>query len=230
MTLLDDVALGREDASDGKPLWDTGPVPGSAQDFARRLRVLLPSGWFPAPPQDLQTEQAPVLAAMLLGFGSVLAGFWALIGAVAGQTRLATMSGPFLDMAAADFFGTDDVLRQAGESDAAYRARIAASLVATRNTRAAVSAAVQGVTGMAPRVIEAMNAADCHAFGAANAAAAGGGYGYGAAGLRYGSLTGGQVFIEAGVASGAEASVQMVAAAVARVKAAGVTAWIRSDG
>lgn len=213
-------------ATDRKPLWDTGVVPGSAQDFAGRLRRLLPNGWFPPAPQDDEVETAPVLAGVLLGFGSVFAAIWTLLGQVVSQTRLATMDGTFLDMAAADYFG-GAVFRDDSETDASFRRRIAADLVAPRNTRASVLAAVTAVTGAAPRVIEPMNAADCHALGRIGVPGCGGGYGYGSAGLRYGSLHGGQFFIETALGKASAAS---VGAAVGRVKAAGVSAWLRVEG
>lgn len=227
MAVLTDVSALQEQATDRKPLWDTGVEPGSAADFARRVRSLLPSGWFPAAPVSDQDEQAPVLAAFLLGFGAVFAGAWTLLRQVAAQTRLASMSGAFLDMAAADYFGGTGLLRRKGEVDAAYRVRIRDSLVAARNTRAAVAAATTAVTGAVPRIIEPMSGQDCHAYGRSGLAAAGGGYGFGASDLRYGSLRGGQFFIE--TAQGDAAGVSAVAAAVARVKAAGVVAWIRVE-
>lgn len=214
-------------ATDGKALLDTGVIPGSIDDFANRLRSLLPIGWFPAPPQGLEEEQAPVLVAMLRGFASVLAGIWTLAQDCESQMRLSDMSGGFLDMAAEDYFGSGELPRQTQESDSAYHARIVSSLIATKNTRRAVRDALLGVTGVEPVLIEPQNASDCHAFGTGNAPALGGGYGYGCAGLRYGSLQGGQFFVETGMgsASGREAVLRVIE----QTKAIGVTGWVRME-
>ncbi|GAN55568.1 hypothetical protein [Tanticharoenia sakaeratensis] len=212
-------------ATDGKTLLDTGAPTGSAADIADRLRGLLPNGWFPAAPLGAEVEQAPVLAAVLSGFGSALAGFWQLIAEVAGQMRLSIMTGAFLDMAAADYFGASGLLRDVGEGDVTYRARIAGSLIAVRNTRTAVSAAISSLTGVKPVIIEPQNASDCHAYGGLASAGAGGGYGYGTAGLRYGHQGSAQFFVE--TATGAASGVSAIAAVVSQTKAAGVAGWIR---
>ncbi|AOX20590.1 hypothetical protein A0U90_10115 [Kozakia baliensis] len=227
MRLLKDSKRALLRATDGKPLCDTGIAPGSPQDFARRLRNLLPSGWFPAPPYDDEIEKAPVLAAILLGFGSVLSNFWLLLAQVQKQMRLATMSGAFLDMAAEDYFGAGGLSRQALESDDTYRKRIVSSILAPKNTRSAVVSAVRNITSIEPNIIEPMNAADCHAFGAVRMAACGGGYGWGSDNLRYGSSKGGHFFLE--TPRGKAPSALAICNAVNQVKAAGVTAWVKVE-
>lgn len=212
-------------ASDGSILFDTGPSPGSVDDFAGRLRRLLPAGWFPAEPQGLDEEAAPVLAALLKGFGAVLAGIWQLMLECSQQMRLATMSGAFLDMAADDYFGESGLVRQTSEPDILYRRRIRASLFAERNTRQAVTNAIMAVTGVQPVIIETMNAADCHALACMPSPAMGGGYGYGATGLRYGSLLGGQFFVETQLGKAADLAV--ICRAVDQTAAMGVTGWIK---
>lgn len=162
-------------ASDGSVLLDTGPAPGSIEDFAGRFRRLLPTGWFPPAPQGLEAESAPVLAAILRGFGAVLAGIWQLMQECSLQMRLATMSGAFLDMAAEDYFGDGGLVRQASEPDVVYRKRIRAALFAERNTRQAVTNALVAVTGVQPVIIETLNASDCHALACESVPAMGGG-------------------------------------------------------
>ncbi|WP_408872290.1 hypothetical protein [Gluconobacter roseus] len=212
-------------ASDGSILFDTGPAPGSAEDFAGRLRRLLPKGWFPPEPQGLEEEAAPVLAALLTGFGAVLAGIWQLMLECSQQMRLSTMSGAFLDMAADDYFGESGLVRQISETDGVYRKRIRTSLFAERNTRQAVTNAIVAATGVQPVIIETLNAADCHALACASSPAMGGGYGYGASGLRYGSLQGGQFFVETQL--GKAADLAAVCRAVDQTAAMGVTGWIK---
>ncbi|MBF0888959.1 MULTISPECIES: hypothetical protein [Gluconobacter] len=212
-------------ASDGSVLLDTGPAPGSIEDFAGRFRRLLPTGWFPPAPQGLEAESAPVLAAILRGFGAVLAGIWQLMQECSLQMRLATMSGAFLDMAAEDYFGDGGLVRQASEPDVVYRKRIRAALFAERNTRQAVTNALVAVTGVQPVIIETLNASDCHALACESVPAIGGGYGYGAQALRYGSLQGGQFFVETQL--GKAADLATVCRVVDQTAAMGVTGWIK---
>lgn len=214
-------------ASDGSVLFDTGPVPGSVDDFAGRLRRLLPKGWFPSAPQGIDQDAAPILAALLRGFGAVLAGIWQLMLECSQQMRLSTMSGAFLDMAADDYFGESGLVRQASESDAVYRKRISASLFAERNTRQAVTNAIIAATGVQPVIIETLNAADCHAFACASSPAMGGGYGYGTGALRYGNLQSGQFFVETQLGNAADLAA--VCRVVDQTAAMGVTGWIKVE-
>ncbi|AHI25486.1 hypothetical protein BGC31_05170 [Komagataeibacter xylinus] len=154
--------------------------------FALRIRKLLPTGWFPAPPATGEAEQAPVLNALLQGYGSVFAWIWAMLAGTADQTRLATMGGAFPDMFAADFFGTL-LTRNPGESDDAFRARIEEALFPSLGTRPDVVDVIADQVGSAGRVIEPRNAGDCKGLGSLASPATGGGYGYGVAALRYGS-------------------------------------------
>ncbi|MFT9298957.1 MAG: hypothetical protein ABF542_12715 [Gluconobacter sp.] len=212
-------------ATDGKILLDTGVIPGSIDDFASRLRSLLPGGWFPPVPQDLEDETAPVLVAVLRGFSAILAGLWTLLQECRQQTRLMTMNGPFLDMLAADYFGPDGLARRTSEQDRDYRARIVSSLVAQKSTREAVFNALLSVTGVAPTIFEPLNTADCHALASSAVPAGGGGYGYGCAGLRYGSRQGGQFFVETALGHAADAHV--IYQAIEKTAASGITGWVK---
>lgn len=225
-TLYDEEGLVLQ-ATDGKALLDTGPVPGSIEDFTARLRALLPTGWFPAPPQGLQEEEAPVLVALLTGFSTVLSGIWALMEKCRKQTRLSTMSDAFLDMLAADYFGVDGLPRRVSESDSDYRKRIVSSLVVPRNTRQAVRDALVAVTGVEPVIIEPLNAADCHAQASFASPSCGGGFGYGCADLRYGSQSGGQFFLETALGQASDA--QAIYQVIERTAAGGVTGWVRVE-
>ncbi|WP_438384073.1 hypothetical protein ABHV46_07135 [Asaia sp. BMEF1] len=216
MAVLRDRDVSSLQATDRKILYDTGIAPGTARDFARRLRLVLPSGWFPAYRGD-EAEDAPVLQALLTGFGAILASIWTLMSFVRRQTRLGTTDGAFLEMAAADFFGPSGVIRLALEKDTHFRRRMVSSLVAPLNTRAAVSEAVRRLSGAAPRIIELGNVHDCGAWRYAG--------GYGASRSRYGSRLGGQFFLE--VYQKLPVERRALHAAIRAAKASGVIAWVR---
>ncbi|GBQ58830.1 hypothetical protein [Komagataeibacter swingsii] len=158
----------------------------SQNGLALRIRRLLPTGWFPAAPATGEAEQAPVLNALLQGYGGMFAWIWAMLAGTDTQTRLATMTGAFLDMFAADFFGTL-LTRNPGESDDALRARIREALFPSLGTRPDVVNTIADEVGAPGRVIEPRNATDCKGIASMASPAIGGGYGYGVAALRYGS-------------------------------------------
>lgn len=203
---------------------------GSQQDFALRLRALLPTGWFPALPAAGEAETAPVLMAVLTGIGNQFAGIWSLLTYAKQQTRISTSTGSFIDATAVDYFGPGGLLRNTGETDAAYIARIKASLFPIRGTRAAVVAVVTALTGAAPFIVEPRNATDCKGRGSAVQPAAGGGYGYGSPGLRYGSDSDPfQVFITINdTVAGLQANT--IYDAIAAVLPAGSIAWVKLTG
>ncbi len=100
------------------------------------------------------------------------------------QTRIGTASDFFLDIIAADFFGTR-LARRNGELDQPFRARIRANIFMPRATRAAVSAVVESLTGRIPVIFEPAYTHDTGAYG--TPAKGGGNFAYGAAG-GWGSL------------------------------------------
>ena len=114
---------------------------GDAADMAARLRLGLPRRWF--------ADQAPVLDGLLAGLASGWAGLHALLQEVRQQARLATATGGFLDLAAADLFG-GTLGRRDGEADDAFRARIGRALHRERVTRAGLvdAAAEAGSTAL----------------------------------------------------------------------------------
>lgn len=143
---------------------------GDAADMAARLRAALPARWF--------GDVAPVLDAVLAGIGAIWAALHGQIEAAIRQTRIATASGPFLDMIALDFFGRR-LRRRTAEADAALRGRILREMARSHGTRGALVGALTDLTGRAPDVFEPARPADTGAY---NIAAA-----YNAAG-RWGSL------------------------------------------
>lgn len=199
----------------------------SQNGFALRVRRLLPDGWFPAAPVAGEEEKAPVLNALLQGFGSVFAWVWNLLGWTNQQARLTTMTGAFLDMFAADFFGTG-LPRKQGESDAEYRKRIQEALFPSLGTRPDVENTIRYEVGQAGRVIEPRNAADCKGLGSAASPATGGGYGYGAPDLRYGSrMVPFQLFAQLPTGDTSQPSTQTLTR-IAAVMPAGTIAWTQN--
>lgn len=214
---------------------------GDQSDILQRLKGTLPR-WF--------GDNTTILDALLQGLawaGSFTYSLWAYAKL---QTRIKTATDGWLDMVAADFFGSS-LLRAANQSDASFRARIIINLIRERATRASVVKVLQDLTGRTPIVFEPQRPADTGAYGGPL-------IGYGLAG-GYGSLLlPCQAFVTAfrptgtgiplvagygistggyGVASRAElASMDMVQgtvtdadiyAAVDSVKPAGTTLWTR---
>jgi hypothetical protein len=210
---------------------------GDSNDMLSRLKSLIPGGWF--------ADVAPIRDAVLGGISDSLAWIYGFILYAKLQTRLATATAPFLDIASLDFFG-NALPRRNGESDAAFSGRIRNEIMRERQTRSAIVTAVTNLTGRAPIIIEPANPSDTATYG-------NGSY-YGQSGL-YGSLLlRNQVFIIAfrplgagianvrGYASGFYGTplsryVDLseikgpvldgdIYAVIARTVAAGVTAWV----
>ena len=130
---------------------------GDAPDFAQRLRAQLPDRWFPAVAQSLD--------GILAGLGTTWAAVFGQLMFVQRQTRLTTVSGGFLDMAAADFTGLR-VVRRAYESDDQLRSRLL-PVLHDKATRAALIARLTLVTGNVPTVCEPGNVTDTGGYGVA---------------------------------------------------------------
>ena len=128
---------------------------GDSTDILARLRSLLPP-WFPS--------ATPVLDAVLSGSATAFAWIYGRIAYVKAQTRLATTTGPFLDLASHDYFGFGAFLRKTQESDATYRGRIEKELFRPRQTRAAITQALTDLTGRTPLIFEPWNPNDCGAI------------------------------------------------------------------
>lgn len=139
---------------------------GDIPDFVRRLRAALPRRWFP--------DDSPVLVGMLTGFAAVWSNLFALLQYTIQQSRLATVSGVFLDLVAKDYFGTR-IVRNAAEPDTHFRRRILAEILRPRATRAAIDQALFDLTGQHPVIFEPANATDTGGYNL-------GGIGYNTAG------------------------------------------------
>lgn len=155
---------------------------GDVADMAARIAAVLPARWFPA------LDEAPVLSGLLQGMGAAWSHCHALVAYGRTQARIATATGTFLDMIAADYFA-HAFRRRPQESDALFSARIMASLLPERATRASILATVNTATGATATAFEPTRPEDTGAYATRTAPALGGGFGYGIVGLAYGSLS-----------------------------------------
>ena len=144
---------------------------GDPSDILSRLKSALPTRWFP--------DATPVLDAVLSGFAVAWSGLYDLLAAVRQQSRVATATGSFLDMASQDFFAMR-LSRRPTETDASFRPRILQALSREHATRNALVAVLQELTGRTPVIFEPSRPADTGAYTT-------GSLGYGAAGA-WGSL------------------------------------------
>ena len=127
-------------------------------DFVGRLRMALPSRWFP--------DQSPVLNGVLSGLAAVWDITWQNLQYLIAQTRILSATGAWLDGVANDFFGAA-VIRAAGTSDADFRTVIQAELLRVRNTRDALEDAAAALSGADAAVFEPTNIRDTGACGSA---------------------------------------------------------------
>src|SRR5580698_332655 len=118
---------------------------GSQQDVVRRIKAVLPNGWFQG--------DTPILDGVMNGIGWALAQAYSLISYARLQTRIATATDGFLDLISFDFFGSM-YPRNPQESDSAFRSRIQAELFLERGTRHGLIRALQILTGRTPIVFE----------------------------------------------------------------------------
>ena len=143
---------------------------GDINDCLARIKSALPSRWFVSP--------TPVLDALLAAPAYALSFCYSLYAYAQLQTRIKTATDGWLDMVAADFFGTA-LLRAPNQTDASFRARIIANLFRERATRAGVIKVLVDLTGRAPKIFEPLRPLDTGAYGVAAVLAYGvaGGYG-----------------------------------------------------
>jgi len=121
------------------------------------MLAVLPAGWFSDP--AVANQPATLLQATLSGLGTAWAGIFTLITTVRSMARIATLSGPFLDLASVDFFG-NALPRRPGESDIQFRVRVQQALLRPRGTRAALTLALAQLTGRTPVIFEPGRPAD----------------------------------------------------------------------
>jgi hypothetical protein len=148
---------------------------GDQTDIFHRLKGMLPARWFGS-----TSDASPIVDAVLTGVANVLAFAYGLYAYAKLQTRINTATDGWLDLIAADFFGTAGLLRKLGQSDDSYRNAIKVALLREKATRNAIIQTLVALTGRAPRIIEPWRPADTGAYRAPNS-------GYGVAG-GYGSV------------------------------------------
>src|SRR6185437_14095103 len=129
---------------------------GDAADFAARIKRLLPRRWF--------ADAAPVLDAVLTGFGSAWAILYGMTSYARLQIRIATSTDSFLDMTALDFFGRAFWRRKA-EPDASFSQRLRLEVFRPRATRAALDLALTDLTGKHPQIFEPGRPGDTGSWG-----------------------------------------------------------------
>jgi hypothetical protein len=184
---------------------------GDKLDMLGRLRALLPR-WF--------NDSAVLVTAVLQGYASAAAFVYGLYVYAKMQTRISTATEGWLDMIAADYFGSS-VTRKAGQSDDSFRTVILGNLLRERATHEAMVKALTDLTGRVPRVVELRRPLDTGAYGYL--------YGYGVRGA-YGSAWQGpyQAFVTAYRplgGSGYAATDTEIYATVDAVKPAGTVIW-----
>jgi hypothetical protein len=130
---------------------------GDVADFVRRMLVILPRRWFSDPAPAPQTPT--FLQALLSGFGVAWQAIYVLVTQVRTLSRIATVSGSFLDMASVDFFGSS-LPRRPGEPDLQFVLRVQQEMLRPRATRAALNLVLTELTGQAPVIFEPVRPAD----------------------------------------------------------------------
>lgn len=141
---------------------------GDQQDILFRLKQVLPLQWFP--------DSTPVLDTLLNGVAWAWAWVYQLLQYVITQTRISTAKSTWLDLTAADYFGSE-LARRVGEGDDAYRLRIKSELIRERGTRRAVISSLVDLTGRSPILFEPANPLDTGGYGSIGALAVGLAYG-----------------------------------------------------
>lgn len=147
---------------------------GDSNDVFARLKAALPQRWFGS-----TSDSMPVVDSVLAAATTALSFIYSLYAYAVLQTRIKTATDSWLDLIAADFFGTS-IQRKANQSDASFRATIIANMFRERATRNAIIKVLQDLTGRTPKIIEPKRPADTGVYGGPL-------IGYGVAGA-YGSL------------------------------------------
>jgi hypothetical protein len=128
---------------------------GDQNDIVNRLRQVLPP-WF--------GSSSPIVDGILYGYAAISAFLYSLYDYARQQIRIKTASEGWLDLIAADFFGTS-LQRLDGQTDDSYRSRIIANLFRERATRRGLINVLTELTGRVPDVFEPRNPADTGGWG-----------------------------------------------------------------
>lgn len=216
---------------------------GDQDDLISRLQRWLPTGWFPT-----TKDEAPRLYSVLAGFASLLSQIYLAIQYVRLQTRLATLTDGFVDLASADFFG-DRLPRLNAESDDRFSMRVRLEIFRKKLTREAIDELLFQMTGAHPLIVELERPADIGGWGCRRAWGVAGPWGgradspavfittkhAGQFGVPlvngWGCYAGGwgvgrQVWADADMITGTGFTDAQIMAALNRIRAAGVTYWV----
>jgi len=128
---------------------------GDSNDILTRVKMLIPHRWF--------AWVAPIRDAILGGLSDSMAWCYAWIIYAKQQSRIATSTGLFLDLISYDFLGRH-LPRTLGMTDDIFRARIMATILQERVTRAGMVNAIQLLTGGTPWIFEPWNTGDAGAW------------------------------------------------------------------
>jgi hypothetical protein len=135
-------------------------ITGSASDLLCRLQRVIPFRWFSNPaPNYLAVAQA-LLDNCVNAFN--------LVSYARLQTRLATATGPWLDIFVKDFLGR--FIARQGASDSVFRAIARATILQERVTRAGMINAITQLVNSTPIIFEPWNPNDTGAWGVGNLA------------------------------------------------------------
>jgi hypothetical protein len=127
---------------------------GDSNDILMRVKMLIPFRWF--------SWVAPLRDAVLGGLSDSMAWCYSWIVYTRTQSRIATSTGPFLDLISYDFLGRH--LPRRGLDDNTFRTRIMATILQERVTRAGMNNALLSITGATPSIFEPWNTGDAGAW------------------------------------------------------------------
>lgn len=161
---------------------------GDSANILDRILKVLPRRWF--------QWAAPLRDAVLGGLSDSASWGYSLIVYIRTQTRVATATGLNLDLIAYDFLGR--FIKRRTLDDNTFRAKIGATILEERVTRAGMISALQTLTGNTPSVFEPWNTFDTGAYSNDANGQLYGSFGYGIGQGGYGSMVlPNQVFVVA---------------------------------
>lgn len=133
---------------------------GDSADIQSRVTKTIPPRWF--------STGAPIANAIIGGLSDLASWLYALLYYAKAQMRLATASGPWLDIYSYDFLGL--FLKRKGLADTDFRAKIKQTILQERVTRAGMISTVEALTGSTPIIFEPWSTYDAGAWNSPNGA------------------------------------------------------------
>ena len=181
------VTAGFDENTSGAPLIFSGTsvaaatinTTGTSDDILSRVKKLIPGRWF--------SWVAPNRDAIIGALADSAAWNYKFIKYAKAQTRLFTAYGIWLDIFSYDYLARH-LNRTSGESDDVFRAKIRATILQERVTRAGMKAALTQFTGQAPWIFEPWNTNDTGAYSGKGPGATYGSFGYGVGQGGYGNM------------------------------------------